>query len=76
MLLEDTEFGAWIQKSVSSYGFRGVPLSYKEARTYHWNQLADQLIGVDSIPAELRVAQVIGPQWIWPNDPRLALLNE
>lgn len=76
VLLEDTEFGAWIQKSVESYGFRGVPLSYQEARIYHWNQFADRMIGVDNIPPELRVEQVIGDEWIWPNDPRVALLNE
>ena len=76
VLLEDTEFGAWIQKSVESFGFRGVPLSYQEARIYHWNQFADRMIGVDNIPPELRVEQVIGDEWIWPNDPRVALLNE
>jgi phenylpropionate dioxygenase-like ring-hydroxylating dioxygenase large terminal subunit len=72
VLVEDTEFGQWIQKSVESYGFKGVPLSYQEARIYHWNQFADKLIGVENIPPELRVAQVIGPEWMWPNDPRVA----
>lgn len=71
VLLEDTEFGQWIQKSVQSYGFKGVPLSYQEARIYHWNQQADRMIGIDNIPEELRVAQVIGDEWIYPNDPRL-----
>ena len=71
VLLEDTEFGSWIQKSMQSSGFRGVPLSYQEARIYHWNQVADQLIGPDNIPEELRVEQVIGADWIYPNDPRL-----
>jgi phenylpropionate dioxygenase-like ring-hydroxylating dioxygenase large terminal subunit len=75
VLIEDTEFGQWIQKSVESYGFRGVPLSYQEARIYHWNQFADKLIGIDNIPPELRVAQVIGPEWMWPNDARLAQLE-
>lgn len=75
VLLEDTEFSTWIQKSVQSYGFKGVPLSYQEARIYHWNQFADQLIGIDNIPEELRVKQVIGPEWIYPNDPRLAQLD-
>jgi phenylpropionate dioxygenase-like ring-hydroxylating dioxygenase large terminal subunit len=70
VLLEDTEFGAWIQKSMQSYGFKGVPLSYQEARIYHWNQAADRMIGIDNIPEELRVAQVIGDEWIYPNDPR------
>jgi phenylpropionate dioxygenase-like ring-hydroxylating dioxygenase large terminal subunit len=76
VLLEDTEFGNWIQKSVESYGFRGVPLSYQEARIYHWHQHADKLIGIDNVPEELRVKQVIGEEWMYPNDPRLALLNE
>ncbi|NJN52334.1 MAG: aromatic ring-hydroxylating dioxygenase subunit alpha [Gammaproteobacteria bacterium] len=75
VLLEDTQFGAWIQKSVESYGFRGVPLSYQEARIYHWNQAADRMIGIDNIPPELRVAQVIGDDWIYPNDPRVALMG-
>ena len=72
VLLEDTVFGNWIQKSVESWGFRGVPLSYQEARIYHWNQAADKMIGIDNIPQELRVAQVIDERWIYPNDPRVA----
>jgi phenylpropionate dioxygenase-like ring-hydroxylating dioxygenase large terminal subunit len=75
VLLEDTEFGEWIQKSMQSYGFKGVPLSYQEARIYHWNQAADRMIGIDNIPEELRVAQVIGDEWIYPNDPRLDLMQ-
>ena len=72
VLLEDTEFGVWIQKSMESYGFRSVPLSYQEARIYHWNQQADRIIGIENIPPELRVEQVIGDEWIYPNDPRVA----
>lgn len=76
VLIEDTEFGVWIQKSVESYGFKGVPLSYQEARIYHWNQSADKMIGIENIPPELRVAQVIGDEWIYPNDPRVALMKD
>lgn len=76
VLLEDTEFGVWIQKSMESSGFRGVPLSYQESRIYHWNQAADRLIGVENIPPELRVKQAIGEDWIYPNDPRLAELSQ
>ncbi|MEM1231316.1 MAG: aromatic ring-hydroxylating dioxygenase subunit alpha [Pseudomonadota bacterium] len=76
VLREDTEFGAWIQKSVESRGFKGVPLSYQEARIYHWNQTADRIIGIDRIPEELRVAQVIGDDWMHPNDPRLEEMAE
>ena len=75
VLEEDTTFGAWIQKSHESYAFRSVPLSYQEARIYWWNQAADAIIGPDSIPAELRVAPAIGPDWVHPNDPRLAHLE-
>jgi len=73
VLKEDTQFGLKIQQSMQSYGFAGVPLSYQEARIYHWNEAADRLIGIDNIPPELRVAQVIGDEWIYPNDPRVAL---
>ncbi len=75
VLLEDTQFGEKIQKSMESYAFEGVPLSYQEARIYHWNQAADQLIGIDNVPEELRVQQVIGDEWIYPNDPRLAFIE-
>ncbi len=74
MLREDTEFGAWIQKSVNSYGFKGVPLSYQEARIYYWHQSADALIGQDNIPKQLQVPPVITDAWIYPNDPRRAEL--
>ncbi len=75
VLREDTQFGEKIQKSMESYGFEGVPLSYQEARIYHWNQAADQMIGIENIPPELRVEQVIGEEWIYPNDPRLAQMG-
>jgi phenylpropionate dioxygenase-like ring-hydroxylating dioxygenase large terminal subunit len=75
VLQEDTRFGEKIQKSMESYGFEGVPLSYQEARIYHWNQAADRMIGIENIPPELRVEQVIGEEWIYPNDPRLSQLG-
>ena len=74
VLLEDTQFGEKIQRSMESYGFKGVPLSYQEARIYHWNQAADRMIGIDNVPEELRVEQVIGDDWIYPNDPRVSQL--
>lgn len=73
VLQEDIQFGLKIQKSMESDGFKGVPLSYQEARIYHWNEAADRMIGMDNIPEELRVEQVIGEDWIYPNDPRVAL---
>ena len=71
VLQEDTLFGPWIQRSMESHGFEGVQLSYQEARIYHWNQWADRLIGIENIPEELRVEQVMGDEWLMPNDPRL-----
>ncbi len=65
VVAEDTQFGNWIQKSVESYAYDGVPLSYQEARIYHWHQAIDAIIGVERIPQPLRVAPVI--------DERLAL---
>jgi len=32
--------------------------------------MADRLIGIENIPEALRVEQVIGEEWIYPNDPR------
>ena len=76
VLQEDTQFGEAIQKSMESTGFEGVPLSYQEARIYHWNQWADRIIGEDNIPEELRVAQVMGDEWLMPNDPRMFFIDE
>jgi len=75
ILLEDTEFGTQIQRSMESPGFKGVPLSYQEARIYHWNQNADRMIGLDKVPSGLSVEQVIGEDWVHPNDPRVTGLN-
>ena len=33
------------------------------------------LEGIENIPPELRVAQVIGDEWIYPNDPRRLLMK-
>ena len=74
VLLEDTATSEEIQVSIQSDAFRGIPLGYQEARIYHWHQAADAMIGRDAIPGELRVEQVIGGEWIYPNDPRLAYI--
>jgi len=60
---------------MESPGFKGVPLSYQEARIYHWNQQADRMIGLDNIPPELAVQQVINDEWVYPNDPRVAQMK-
>ncbi|WP_245561329.1 aromatic ring-hydroxylating oxygenase subunit alpha [Erythrobacter cryptus] len=73
VLLEDTQFGEAIQQAMQGAAFRSVPLSYQEARIYAFHQALDAMIGIANVPRELRVAPVIGPEWIWPNDPRPAL---
>jgi hypothetical protein len=55
VLDEDTQNLKWIQKSLESPGFKGIPLSYQERRIYHVHETIDRTIGVERIPAELRV---------------------
>ena len=75
IILEDTQFGEHIQKSMESDGFKSVPLSYQEARIYSFHQNCDKMIGIDNVPEDLRIEQVIGEDWIYPNDPRVALME-
>lgn len=75
VIAEDTQFGEAIQKSMESDGFKSVPLSYQEARIYSFHQSCDKMIGLDKVPAHLAVAQVIGEDWTYPNDPRVAQMN-
>jgi len=56
VLDEDTQNLKWIQKSLESPGFRGIPLNYQERRIYHVHENIDRAIGAERIPPELRVA--------------------
>jgi hypothetical protein len=76
VMQEDLVWVPEIQKSMAAFAFKGEILSYQEARIYHWHQAADRMIGIENIPPELRVAQVIGPEWIYPSDPRLEEMQE
>ena len=75
IIQEDTQFGEAIQKSMESDGFKSVPLSYQEARIYSFHQTCDKMIGLDRVPPHLAVEQVIGKEWVWPNDPRINLME-
>lgn len=75
VILEDTQFGEAIQKSMESDGFKSVPLSYQEARIYSFHQSCDKMIGLENVPADLAVDQVIGDDWLYPNDPRVAQMD-
>lgn len=75
IILEDTQFGEAIQQSMESSAFRSVPLSYQEARIYSFHQSLDRMIGQENVPDTLKVDPVIGPEWVWPNDPRIAQME-
>jgi phenylpropionate dioxygenase-like ring-hydroxylating dioxygenase large terminal subunit len=75
IILEDTQFGEAIQKSMESDGFKSVPLSYQEARIYSFHQSCDKMIGLENVPKHLAVEQVIGTEWTYPNDPRVAQME-
>ena len=75
VILEDTQFGEAIQKSMESDGFKSVPLSYQEARIYSFHQSCDKMIGLENVPKDLAVTQVIGADWTYPNDPRVAQME-
>ena len=34
------------------------------------------MIGIENVPDDLKVQQVIGEDWIYPNDPRVAQMEQ
>jgi hypothetical protein len=56
---EDFANMAPMQRSVESPALRGVPLNYQERRIWHFHEQLDRMIGVDRIPAELRVQPLL-----------------
>ena len=75
IILEDTQFGEAIQKSMESRGFTSVPLSYQEARIYWFHQQCDRMIGRNRVPADLAVDPVLDDRWIGASDPRVAQMR-
>jgi phenylpropionate dioxygenase-like ring-hydroxylating dioxygenase large terminal subunit len=63
VLDEDTQNLKWIQNSLESEGFKGIPLNYQERRIYHMHEEIDRVIGRENIPLELRVEPKLDP-WI------------
>ena len=61
VLREDTENLRWIQKSVESPGFLGIPLNYQERRIYHVHEEIDRVIGPENVPVELRLEPLLEP---------------
>lgn len=62
ILYEDLQYAPQIQESLESKGFRGMPLNYQERRIYHWHEELDRRIGLNQVPPEARVEQVLHDQ--------------
>jgi phenylpropionate dioxygenase-like ring-hydroxylating dioxygenase large terminal subunit len=61
ILYEDLQYAPQIQESLQSPGFRGMPLNYQERRVYHWHEELDRRIGLNQVPPEHRVEQMLAP---------------
>jgi phenylpropionate dioxygenase-like ring-hydroxylating dioxygenase large terminal subunit len=48
-----------MQRSLRSPAMRGVPINYQERRIWHFHEQLDRMIGIDRIPPELRVPQLL-----------------
>lgn len=62
ILYEDLQYAPQIQESLESKGFKGMPLNYQERRIYHWHEELDRRIGLNQVPPEARVEQVLRDQ--------------
>jgi hypothetical protein len=49
----------FMQKAMESPTYDGTPLCYQERRIYNMNEVIDRVIGVERIPAEMRVTQLL-----------------
>ena len=56
---EDTESNEPVQRSLQAGAFPGILTSYHERRIYHHETSVDRLIGIDRVPEELRVPQLL-----------------
>ena len=48
-----------MQRSLRSPAMRGVPINYQERRIWHFHEQLDRMIGIERIPPELRVPQLL-----------------
>ena len=58
-MAEDFSNLAPMQRSLESPAMRGVPINYQERRIWHFHEQLDRMIGIDRIPPELRVEQLL-----------------
>ena len=59
IMAEDERNMAPIQRSMESPALRGIPLNYQERRIWHLHEEIDRVIGIERIPPELAVAQLL-----------------
>jgi hypothetical protein len=48
-----------MQRSLESPAMRGMPINYQERRIWHFHEQLDRMIGLDRVPPELRVEQLL-----------------
>jgi len=63
ILYEDLQFAPQIQESLESPGFVGMTLNYQERRIYHWHEELDRRIGLNHVPSDQAVTQILAP-WV------------
>ena len=61
IMQEDFWNMAPMQKSLESPAMRGMPINYQERRIWNFHEEVDRLIGIERIPKELRVEQLLAP---------------
>jgi len=63
VMAEDERNMEPIQRSIASAAHGGVPLSYQERRIQHFHVWVDRCIGVERIPTDLRVPDLLA-DWV------------
>ena len=46
---------------MESPALTGIPINYQERRIWHLHEQIDRMIGVEHIPEDMRVQQLLGP---------------
>ncbi len=68
IMAEDELNMAPIQRSMESPALTGIPINYQERRIWHLHEEIDRVIGVERIPPEMRMEQLLHAS-IEPNSP-------
>lgn len=61
VLWEDLTVLPGMQRSIDAGSLPALTLNYQERRIYHVHEHIDRLVGVEQVPVELRVPQILGP---------------